>query len=303
MRMTSARGLGAGLLGLAMLIGLGPLHARAQEGDLAIANAGFRTPESVLYDAGRDVYLVSNINGGPSEEDNNGFISMVSPDGQVKALHWIQAQKNGVTLHAPKGMAIHAGTLHVSDIRCVRRFQLSTGAPAGETCVDGATFLNDVVAAPDGTIYVSDTGIRIGAGGVEPTGTDAVYRITAAGEVQTLARGKDLANPNGLAWSKDGVLLVPFGGRQIWRFDSKGARTVVATLPAGQLDGLLRLDDGTLVISSWEAQALFRVTPKGEVSTLAEGIPSPADLGWDPKRRRVLVPVFTEDRVISRRLP
>jgi sugar lactone lactonase YvrE len=192
MRMTSARYLGVGLLSFAMLTVVGPLQARAQDADLAIADAGFRTPESVLYDAGRDVYLVSNINGGPSEEDNNGFISMVSPDGQVKALHWIQAQKNGVTLHAPKGMAIHAGILHVADIRCVRRFQLSTGAPAGETCVDGATFLNDVVAAPDGTIYVSDTGIRIGAGGVEPTGTDAVYRITSAGDVQALARGKDL---------------------------------------------------------------------------------------------------------------
>jgi sugar lactone lactonase YvrE len=291
------------MLAALAMVTAGALPVHAQEGDLAVADAGLRTPESVLYDASRDVYLVSNINGGPSDEDNNGFISMLAPDGQMKALHWIQAGQQGVTLHAPKGMAIHGDTLHVADIRCVRRFRLATGAPAGETCVEGATFLNDVAAAPDGTIYVSDTGIRIGPDGVQPTGTDAVYRIDAAGGVQALARGTDLSNPNGLAWSDEGLLLVPFGGRQIWRFDSAGARTTVATLPAGQLDGILRLDDGTLVVSSWEAQALFRVSPTGEVSTLAEGIPSPADLGWDPKRRRVLVPVFTEDRVVSRRVP
>jgi hypothetical protein len=290
-------------LAIALTVAGGSATVRAQDGDLALANVGFQTPESVLHDTARDVYLVSNINGGPSDEDNNGFISLVTPAGQVKELHWIQAGKNGVTLHAPKGMAVHGGTLHVTDIRCVRHFQLSSGAPSGETCVEGATFLNDIVATPDGTLYVSDTGIKIGPTGVEPTGTDAVYRITTGGAVQVVARGKDLANPNGLAWSTEGVLLVPFGGKQVWRLDAKGARIVVATLPAGQLDGLLRLDDGTLIISSWEAQALFRVTGSGEVSELAAGIPSPADLGWDQKRRRVLVPVFTEDRLVSRRLP
>jgi hypothetical protein len=303
MTMTKTRALLGAAVTLALWGAGGLVPGGAQGGDLDVAKAGFRTPESVLYDASRDLYLVSSINGGPSEEDDNGFISMLSPSGEVKALHWIQAQKNGVTLHAPKGMAIHGGTLHVSDIRCVRRFELSTGAPRGETCIDGATFLNDVAAGPDGTIYVSDTGIRIGAGGVEQTGTDALYRIAPGGQVQAVARGTDLANPNGVAWTTDGVLLVPFGGRQVWRFDAKGQRTVVATLPAGQLDGLIRADDGTLVISSWEAQALFRVTPAGAIDTLATGLASPADLGWDPKRRRVLVPLFTEDRVVSRRLP
>ncbi len=40
---------------------------------LAVAFAeGLSTPESVLYDAENDVYLVSNINDTPLAKDNNG---------------------------------------------------------------------------------------------------------------------------------------------------------------------------------------------------------------------------------------
>src|SRR6266851_4924042 len=42
---------------------------------------GFLTPESVLHDPVQDIYFVSNINGGPTTKDNNGFISRVRPEG------------------------------------------------------------------------------------------------------------------------------------------------------------------------------------------------------------------------------
>ena len=71
-----------------------------------IADAGFSTPESVLHDAASDVYLVSNINGNPLDVDGNGSISRVSFDGTVAQLKWIEGGANGVTLNAPKGMAI-----------------------------------------------------------------------------------------------------------------------------------------------------------------------------------------------------
>src|SRR4051812_13349001 len=40
---------------------------------------GVQTPESVLYDADSDVYLVSNINGAPLDADDNGYIMRISP--------------------------------------------------------------------------------------------------------------------------------------------------------------------------------------------------------------------------------
>ena len=44
---------------------------------------GISTPESVLYDAAADRYLVSNINGKPVDADNNGYITEISGDGKV----------------------------------------------------------------------------------------------------------------------------------------------------------------------------------------------------------------------------
>ncbi|MGH2397863.1 MAG: ATP-binding protein, partial [bacterium] len=92
-----------------------------------IVEGGFQTPESVLYDTRADVYLVSNINGKPTDTDGNGFISRVSPAGKVLALKWIDGTKQGVTLNAPKGTAISGTTLYVADITAVRMFDRSTG--------------------------------------------------------------------------------------------------------------------------------------------------------------------------------
>ncbi len=53
-----------------------------------------------------DRYLVSNINGGALAEDNNGFVSVLSPDGQVTTLKWIEGGKNKVSLDGPKGLRV-----------------------------------------------------------------------------------------------------------------------------------------------------------------------------------------------------
>lgn len=263
-----------------------------------VANAGLKTPESMLHDEGADVYLVSNINGGPSDKDNNGFISRVSPDGTVASLKWIEGGQKGVTLHAPKGMGVDGDTLYVSDIDCVRRFNRTSGAPTGETCVAGATFLNDLAAGSDGTVYVTDTGIRFDASGAKPTGTDAVYRIARGQAPAAIIKTADLQRPNGIVSTADGLLVVPFGGSEIFHIDAKGARHVTVKLPAGQLDGLVRLADGTLLISSWEGKVVYELRKGGQAKAIVQNVSSPADIGYDVKRKRVLVPVFTEDRLI-----
>src|SRR5690349_877932 len=50
---------------------------------------GFSTPESVFHDTEADIYYVTNINGGPGDKDDNGFISKLSPDGTIAELKWI----------------------------------------------------------------------------------------------------------------------------------------------------------------------------------------------------------------------
>src|SRR3989304_4371092 len=58
----------------------------AQAPAVTVQGVGLQTPESVLYDAAEDVYLVSNINGSPTAADGNGFISRIGPEGAGRGL-------------------------------------------------------------------------------------------------------------------------------------------------------------------------------------------------------------------------
>jgi hypothetical protein len=274
---------------------------KAWDGKEPLTLDGFSTPESVLHDAEADVYLVSNINGEPLGADDNGFISRVSPEGKVVELKWIDGAKDNVKLDAPKGMAIVDGVLYVSDITVVRQFDAKTGEPRGDIAIKGASFLNDIAAAPGGGVYVTDTGVDAK---FEPTGTDAIYHIGKDGKVKTLAKGKQLGNPNGIvAGDKGAVWVVTFGSGEIYTVDAKGKQSAKQKLPSGQLDGIVQIGDGELVVSSWEGSAVYRGKPGGEWTAVVQNVKSPADIGWDGKRRRILIPLFMENNVILHPLP
>ncbi len=250
---------------------------------------GFQTPESVLWDEADDRYLVSNINGSPMDLDNNGYISIVAPDGKVTTEKWIAGGEKKVKLDAPKGTAIANGTLYVTDITVVRMFDLKTGASKGDMKVPGAVFLNDAAAGADGTVYVSDTGMKLGKNGPEPAGADAIYSIDKGGKLKTIAKSKDLGGPNGL-WIQDkNVLVVSFGAAGLYRVDDKGKMQDVTKLPKGSLDGIVQAGD-SLLISSWEGSAVYKGKLGGTFEAVLENQKSPADIGWGKKRSRVLVP-------------
>ena len=274
-------------------------------GEIVVADVGFMTPESVLHDSVADVYLVSNINGSPAGEDDNGFISRVTPDGQVENLKWIDGEDPSFALNAPKGMAIHGDTLFIADIKCIRMFHRVSGAHEGVLCLDGVTFLNDISIGPEGSIFVTDSGLEDdGSGGLAASGTDAVYRYPISENLQgaTLAKNTNLGNPNGIAVGSRGIFVVTFGSGEILRFTAAGERTQVTRPSDRQLDGIVLMPDGGLLFSSWGDSAVYRVTASGETTRVVEGVPSPADIGFDAQRNRVLIPLFTENRVIFRDL-
>ncbi|WP_437300455.1 SMP-30/gluconolactonase/LRE family protein [Sorangium sp. So ce426] len=263
---------------------------------------GFSTPESVLHDEERDVYLVSNIVGSPVEKDGRAFISRVSPDGEILDLTWIDGASEGVTLSAPKGMAIAGGRLYVADIDAIRVFDASDGALIEDIEVAGAGLLNDVAAMPDGSIVVSDTGVAIGEGGLTSIGTDALVAVDPGGEVSRLIADPALPHPNGVACAEGEIWVAYLGAARVDALDASAQLRREISLPAGTLDGLVRLDDGRLLVSSWDAGAVFEIDPAGDaaprVSTLAADLPSPADLGWDRARNRLLVPLFNDGEIV-----
>jgi sugar lactone lactonase YvrE len=256
----------------------------------------FATPESVLYDAAADRYLVSNINGKPVDVDDNGYISELTPDGSVKNAKFIAGGVNKVKLDAPKGLALVGNELWVTDLTRVRKFDAKTGAPRGEIALPEATFANDIVAAPDGRVFVADSGIKLGANGFEPTGSAQVIVISKGGKAKTLAKSKELGGPNGLVWGPKGLLVNTFLAAEVYRLNDAGAREDVLTVPKGGLDGMQLLGDA-LWVSSWEAQTVYRGTLSGNFEPVITNVKGPADFGYDSKRNRLLLPRFMEDLV------
>lgn len=259
-------------------------------------DAGLKVPESVLYEPLSDVYLVSNINGSPVDKDGNGFISQLNPDGTVKNLKFIEGGQNGVKLDAPKGLLVVGDTLYVADIQDVRKFDLASGAPKGSLHFPKASFLNDLAVDAKGTVFVTDSGRKAGKDGLEPSGTDAIYQINGD-KIRLLVKGKQLGAPNGVATLADGIFVSQMGGKGFTQFDGTGKQVGQVELPTGTLDGVVALSDGSWLVSSWEGKAVYRGSPATGFASFTSDVESPADIGFDTKRNRLLIPVFLKDEV------
>ncbi|MEW6321481.1 MAG: SMP-30/gluconolactonase/LRE family protein [Acidobacteriota bacterium] len=246
---------------------------------------GFRFAESVSYDAERDLYVAVNA-GMPQEmAPNDGYVSLVNPDGTAHTLKWIGVNRNGLTLNHPLGSDIARGFLYVVDIDTVRWFDMKTGEPRGSLTVTGATRLNDLEVADDGTIYATQTGT------LDPASW-RVYKVTPAGESSVFASGAPLNLPNGVAFDPKGNIVVV----------NVGSSAVLTYAPSGELltteqssdpgnDGLVILPDGTKYVSSVRLGTIARIRPGQPAERIADGIPTAASMGYDSKRNRLVIPM------------
>jgi sugar lactone lactonase YvrE len=260
------------------------------------AASGFHEPESARYDSALDVFFVSNINGAPEAKDGNGFISRVRPDGTVDSLMFIAGGRGGVTLNAPKGLVITGDTLWVADIDAVRAFDKRTGAPLAT--IDfrplGAAFLNDIAAAPDGSLYITDTGPNSVS---DKTRGNRIFRIGPGHRASVALHSDSLASPNGITWDERGkrFIVVQWGGRRIIAWRPGEAQPHTIGFGALQSDGVEVLPDGRLIFTSWAEHAI--IIHYGAEEFTVRGFSAPADFGVDTRRRRLAIPVMDKDRV------
>jgi sugar lactone lactonase YvrE len=124
-----------------------------------------------------------------------------------------------------------------------------------------------------------------------------VFRITRAGATVALASPK-LEGPNGITWDprQKRFVIVAFLGKGIygWKPGDKDVESIGSG--PGQQDGVMFLPDGRLLATSWADSSLF-VLENGKARRVASKVPSPADIGVDPKDSRVAVPLLMENRV------
>lgn len=251
--------------------------------------------EACAYDAERDLFVVPSagvLNNDAGELINDGYVSLINPDGSVHTTKWIGMNRDGLTLHHPFGTDIVNGMLYLADRDTVRWFDMATGEPAGSVTVEGASWMNDLEVADDGTIYASHTGSR------DDASTWRIYRITPDGDASVFAEGEPLARPNGVAFDNDGnIVVVNIASPDILTFSPEGELlSTIASLDSVN-DGLVILDDGTMIVSSVGNGTIARIPPGGEPALVASGIPSAASICYDPTRNHLLVPMNNNNAV------
>lgn len=217
----------------------------------------------------------------------------------------VEGGKNGVTLDAPKGLALTGDTLWVADINHVRAFNRKTGAKLADIDLTAqkATFLNDVAVGGDGAVYVTDTGIAFDAtGNMSHTGQDQIFKIQG-GKV-TAFRPDSLYSPNGITWDKANsrFILGPFAGKavQAWKPGDKQPTAIVNG--PGQYDGVEVLSDGRILVSSW-ADGTVNVVRGNSISPIVKNVSAPADIGVDTKRNVLAIPRFNDNKVEFYKIP
>jgi hypothetical protein len=257
---------------------------------------GFSFPSAVAHDRERDLYWVSNLNtDGPG---GKGFISRLQPDGSLSTLNFIDGRKQGVELTAPHGLAVSGSTLYVADVTVIRRFDADTGAPEASIQVPDARHLSDVAVATDGSLYVADVGSEPGMAAVPNEGTDAVYQIATDGQISVVARRPDLGGPFALLANETGLWVACTGSSDLLLLipSADGSPSADASrvhLTVDALRGIAAMPDGTLLLSSWSTGSVYRGFRDGPFDTAVRGLESPADMDYDVRRKRLLIPLQT----------
>jgi hypothetical protein len=264
--------------------------------------------ESCSYDAERGVIVVPNRGAPQNVQTNNAWVSLINHDGSVHTARWIGVQnptdRGNLTpplvLNEPLGSDISGGLLYVADrdggttagepsVAVVRRFDMATGAPAGEIRVEGSPWINDIEVADDGAIYATQTG-DLGAN-PDPA-TWRVWRIAPDGTASVFVQGAPLHQPNGVAFDPQGNIVVAnYGNSEVLTFSPTGE--LVKTEHAAQAgsDGLVIMPDGTKYVSSVVQGGVSRIRPGEPAELIARNIPSAASMCYDAGANQLVIPM------------
>jgi len=265
--------------------------------------------ESCSYDPTRNVIVVPNRGVAQNVQTNNAWISFINHDGSVHTARWIGIQNPGdqrsnstpaLVLNEPLGSDIANGILYLADrdggtnpndpvVSVVRRFDMKTGAPAGETRVEKSNGFNDLEAADDGTVYATQTGV----GGQTPDPTTwQVWKIMPNGQASIFVQGAPLRQPNGIAFDEKGnIVVVNIGNDDVLTFGQDGKLLKTEHAAQAGNDGLVIMKDGTKYVSSVTLGGVSRIRPGRPAELIAQNIPNPASMCYDSGANQLVIPM------------
>lgn len=251
-------------------------------------------PESAYWHEGSRSWYVSSLGGGLSvARDGVGWISRFDAEGRVVAARWVEG------LDAPTGIASVGDTLFVADRGGLLEIDVAAAKLLRTIELPGVAFANDVAAAADGTVYVSDM-----AG-------NRIYRVRPGRPAEVWLKGEALQNPNGLWVDGDRLLVGTWGPmidpggfavRHPGRVQSvdrgSGAITPLGSgEPVASIDGLVRVGEH-LFATDWPGGRLLRFDAEGRHVVAASGFQQLADLGYSASTRTIALPVMGDNRLV-----
>jgi hypothetical protein len=265
--------------------------------------------ESCSYDTARGLIVVPNRGVPQNVQTNNAWVSFLNHDGSVHTARWIGVQNPGdqrnnltppLVLNEPYGSDIANGILYLADrdggttatepsVAVVRKFNLQTGAPAGEVRVEKSAWLNDIEVADDGTIYATQTGV----GGDKPDpATWQVWKIPQNGAPSIFIQGAPLRQPNGIAFDPQGnIVVVNIGNNEVLTFSPEGKPLKTENAAQAGNDGLVIMPDGTKYVSSVLNGGVSRIRPGQPAELIARNIPNAASMCYDAGAKQLVIPM------------
>lgn len=250
--------------------------------------SGLANPESVVYDPRLNLLYVSNVNGGPNDKDGNGYISLVSMDGRIINEKWVAG------LNGPKGLALHGTTLYTADIDELVAIDVDHGQITDKYKVSDAKFLNDVAAAPNGDVYVSDML------------TNRIH-LLSGGSFTIWIESADLEAPNGLdvvgdnvilgAWGvmTDGFATAVPGHLKSISINDKSITSIGDGSPVGNLDGVEVDKNGGFYVTDWMNGKLFHISSTGEAKELLSLKQGSADHEFIIEKGLMFIPMMNDN--------
>lgn len=229
------------------------------------AEARFGSIRASTLDAEGNLYVA---------DSDNALVRKVTPGGVVTT---VAGQRTVRQFALPAGIARDAaGNLYLSDITAVRKVDgsgaITTLAGQLPTCTPGVQDNHGTVACQD---FVPDTasGFADGAGATARFRDAGAVALDAAGNVYVLDRGNHAVRKITPA----GVVSTLAGTGAAGSADGNGAAAAF-----GRLADLAVAADGTVYLTESDGGRVRKITPAGDVTTLATGLASPRGIAFDP---------------------
>lgn len=255
-------------------------------------------PEAAYWHAGSRTWLVSNLGGGLSlARDGVGWLARYDEKGKLLDARWIAG------MDAPTGIASVGNLVYVADRGGVHEIDVKQAKLLRTIAVPDAKFLNDVAAAPNGDLYVSDFE------------ANRIYRLGSDRKPEVWLEGEQLQNPNGLIVDGAYLVIATWGPMTDPKtFAVKHPGTVLKAelktkrltplgkgQPIASFDGIVKVGKDYLA-TDWPNGRLLQISAAGDVREVLTGFHQLADLGYDPNNNTIALPVMSDNRLVFLRL-